>query len=57
MTFCYCGLPLKDNKCPRHKEKITKEVRQKIGDYSGYSKNKEYGINWRKYGHTPNPGT
>ena len=39
MDFCYCGLFLKDNKCPRHKDKITKEKKaSKRGHFSGKSK-------------------
>jgi len=39
--------------CPVHKFEITKTPknkprREKIGKYSGYSKNKEFGLNWKK---------
>jgi hypothetical protein len=37
--WCYCGRLLNVfGLCPRHKDKITKEPKQKIGKYSGKSK-------------------
>jgi len=37
--WCYCGRKLDYfGLCPRHKEVITKEIKQKIGKYSGKSK-------------------
>ncbi len=42
INWCQCGRPLDQYlMCPRHKDKVTKEVRKKIGKYSGPSKQKE----------------
>jgi len=44
--FCQCGREIKNGQCPRCKEKTIEwgkqEVKERIGKYSGYSKNKEY---------------
>ena len=38
-TFCQiCGRIVVLGKCPKHKDQITKEARQKIGKWSGPSK-------------------
>ena len=38
VKFCYCGLVLENNKCPRHEEKITKPIKNPSrGQFSGHS--------------------
>ena len=39
VIFCLkCGRVLVNSKCPRHKDKVTKDKRERIGRYSGRSK-------------------
>jgi len=54
VTYCACGQYLRkiDGKlmCPKHLESwkpFGGEKREKVGKYSGFSKNQEYGKNWR----------
>ena len=47
VEWCHCGLMLNERGyCKRHGLETHKEPRQKIGRWSGKSKNKEYGLNW-----------
>ena len=48
-AWCQCGRPLDiRGYCPRHGVRIEKKSKkEKVGKYSGYSKNKEWGVNWK----------
>jgi len=47
--FCFCGKPIYEEKgCPKHGFNSpygSVEKKQKIGKYSGFSKNEEWGRN------------
>ena len=50
VIWCKCGMRIENNACKRCGKSwkpFGGEKRERIGSFSGYSKNKEWNIGWR----------